>query len=175
MKCKWILVLLLVCASVAQSGVDPNEPEQREGGTLWIFGEPTGSSDSEVGMWLGYIKKGNEFGLATKWNMFSEGDTPDDTKSQFSIGLYGLHHFPDVVPLLEDKIWPAEWLPDGMSARPGVGIQLVFDTDGKGYALSPVGTLLFYDIICLQYQYAFQLGNTAENGKKYGLSLYVPF
>lgn len=169
---KWIIVLIILafCSGVK---ADPNDPK---GATLWLFGQPTNSENAAIGTWIGYLKDKSEFGFAAKWRMFTEADTPDQTKSSFAYGIYGLRHLPDIKGTIEENLWPAAWLPESLTIKPAIGLEFLLDRDGQGYSLSPVGAIQVFEIICLQYQYNFFAGGaTAQDGPQYGLSLFLPF
>jgi hypothetical protein len=163
---KWIITLV-VCLTML-CGVAKGDPN--DSATFWLFAEPSfDNQNNSIGTWLGYKKNLSEVGFAGEWR--------NDTQSNYSMGFYALRHIDvDVIDIFEENFWPIEFLSEDMTAKPAVGLQMLFDTKGNGYSFSPVVGLVFWDMFCVQYQKNFYGGDTSANtGEKIGISIQYKF
>jgi len=163
MRKLFVLLLILACCQIA-SAEDPNESI-----SLWLMGNSLAYHNSDLSLWAGYRQDNTEFGVASNWRMFSEGDTDEDTQSTFAIGPYGAYHFPGLIDI-DNPLKDIEWMPEKLVGEPFLCISYLFDTKGKGTSVAPMVGVRLLDMFSLSYQYSFFNGSQAEDKGQIGLS-----
>jgi len=161
------LILILCLCGIAKAG-DPNESL-----TFWLSGSNLAYQNTDISAWIGYRSDNTEFGVATGWRMFAEGDNEEDIQSNFAVGPYGCFHMPGLIEI--DNPFGTSWLPEKLAGDPFIGVSYLFDVKGKGTSVNPVVGVRVFDLFALTYEYSFFNGNTAEDGGKIGLSYQYKF
>jgi hypothetical protein len=161
------LTLMLLCCSIAQAA-DPNQSM-----TLWLSAANPAYQNTDLSVWLGFRQDNTEIGAAMDWRVFSEGDTEDDTQSNFAVGPYAVYHFPGVIDV--NNPFDVPWLGDKLIGDPFIGMSYLFDVDGKGTTFSPVAGVRIFNMFALTYQYSLYYGNPATDEGRIGLSLKYDF
>lgn len=163
-----MIVAILVMAGAARAQ-EPNVPVENDRAiTLWVSGSDLGYQNTDLSAWLGLRQKNVEFGVATEWRMFSEGDTNTNIQSQLSIGPYGVYHFPGLIDV--NNPLDVEWLPEKFVGEPFISLSYLIDTKGQGAAISPGIGIRLFDSFALFWDYSFYKGIPADNQGRIGLS-----
>jgi len=163
MKKLLILTVILACCQVTHAD-DPNESV-----SLWLMGNNLAYQNSDLSLWVGYRRDNAEFGVASNWRMFSEGDTDEDTQSDFAIGPYAAYHFPGLIDI-NNPFADIEWMPDKLIGEPFLCLPFLFDTKSKGSAIAPMAGVRVFEMFSLSYQHFLYTGNTADNKGQVGIS-----
>ena len=176
---KWIVALIVLCLVLLSSSAQGNEPNmpKDEAVTLWVTGNSPAYENTNIGVMLGYLKNDIEIGGAVDWRQWSEGDTADDTQSNFALGFYGILHFPEIVDVNTPFNLP--WLPEKLASEPCLGMAYLFDvkTTGneKGVNTPVFAALRIFDLFVLRYEIDVFHSIDIKDDSKFGLSLQYRF
>jgi len=145
---KLIIILLMLVMTVAVQAQDVNEPQEYV--TLRVMTEPEFTDGvANIEGWIGYGQDESEAGVILGYEtMQDNGD-----ESKFSIGLFAMYHLPDVRPIIENILWPSEFLPPEISAEPSIGISGQYSLDGDGLKLSSLLEMRVYDNMSIMTKY----------------------
>lgn len=171
---KWIYLMCLTMLCGVVQGQDPNVVMPDEYATVRLLTEPEFQDGvAKAELWLGFGRGESEVGAIVAYESFEE---EDGEESKFAIGAFTMYHLPDLRPMLEGLLWPAETLPEQVMAKPAIGISGVFDLDSNGLKISPVVELVIYKAIAIQTRYNIFSGDVdAEEGWQIGISTIWEF
>lgn len=171
MKTVILIVALMLCLVGTSFGAEPNEPKNAV--AFWVSGTDLGNQNTDLSAWLGFRRDNIEIGVATEWRMYAEGDTDADFQSNFSVGPYGVYHFPGLIDV--NNPIDVEWLPDKLLGEPFLSLSYLIDTKGMGATISPGVGIRLLDVFAVMYQYSWYKGVPADNQGRIGLSVKWEF
>jgi hypothetical protein len=133
--------------------------------TFRFLTEPTAGRTNAEG-WLGFQKNESELGLIVGY--VDEMTTEDDS---VLFGGFTAYHFPDLRTVIENVLFPAEWLPAQLTASPSVGLAIVYNPDTGNLRTSPFLGLKVYNTLEIQIAYdTFSEDSESPDGTRIGIS-----